>query len=151
MDALSFIITILSSGGISAIVTLVIQKNNEKESRLFNAKMEAYKNFIGHLQSFYTEFWDEEKVSTSYYLDKISSLVILLGSEEIVEKLKQLNIFIASANSKWKTGKKDESKEFVKANVHPLKLEIEKLMREDLGLQKMGKIMQKPNKKIIEK
>ena len=39
-----FIITLLLSGVIAAIVSAIMQKRNEKESRLFNAKLEAYKD-----------------------------------------------------------------------------------------------------------
>lgn len=42
---LQFIITLILSGVVAALVSAIMQKRNEKESRLFNAKLEAYKEF----------------------------------------------------------------------------------------------------------
>lgn len=59
---LQFIITLLLSGVIAALVSAVMQKRNEKESRLFNEKLEAYKEFAAHLESKFVHSQKKEKV-----------------------------------------------------------------------------------------
>src|SRR3989344_8012765 len=87
--SLQFIIVLLSSGAVAALVSAVMQKRNEKESRLFNAKLEAYKDFCSHLQSRFVTLTRTGKDLDIPTLREESSKCLLVCNVELNEELKE--------------------------------------------------------------
>ena len=134
MNLLEFLITILSSGAIAAIVSTVLQKKNEEETRKFQAKLEAYKTFIGYLESIYTEL--EHKEINTFTLNKISSGSLLVSDEEINKRVKEFNSIVNKAHLEFSGGRYKEAWDIMKNEAFPLADKIEELMRTDLGFAK---------------
>ncbi|MBA7713799.1 hypothetical protein ES703_122809 [subsurface metagenome] len=131
----SLITALIGGGAIAALVSAVMQKKNEKETRVFNAKLKAYEKFIGHLKDCYTRIEKEEKDLDIAKLDEISSIVLLVGSDEINIKVKKFNTSIAEAYAQLKKEKNEKGAlKTLKEKSIPLSDEIEELMRKDLGI-----------------
>ena len=141
MDTTSqFIIILLSSSVIAAIVsgviTAVMQKRNEKESRLFNAKLEAYKEFALHLESRFvslTKIGEDLNITT---LAEVSAKCLLVSSSPINKELKSFLVYVSEIYKRCSAPDYDEKKEgamFDKLWSDADK--IESLMREDLGFK----------------
>ncbi len=131
MDISEFIIIILSSGFVAAMVSATMQKKNERETRIFNAKLEAYKDFISHVKGCYRSFSFKEKDMSIFRIAEISAYIFLVSNDEINEKVKEFNSLIRKAYEIHEKGKSPGK--IVKEKIFPLGEEIEKLMRKDLG------------------
>jgi len=149
-DTPQFIITILSSGAIAALVSGIWHHKSEKEKRIFNTKFKIYSEIISHIKTGYSSIltFKEGKVPIVRF-EKVSAKCMLVATNEINKKLKKFNKQIDDIVEEMKklrkvmtTYKKFKEniqsgslgKEFTKARL--LMLEIEDLMREDLGFNK---------------
>ena len=134
MDVLEFIILLFSSGVVatvvSAIVTTLLQKKSEKESRIFNAKMEAYKNFIGCLRSYH----ELENIDDILKIRKISAPVILVCTAEIKEKVEKFDYALCGLYQSKRTVSEEKIR-----HVTDLGEVITTLMRDDLKVAKNNK------------
>ena len=133
-STITIIIATLSSGVVAALVSALMQKRNEKEQRIFNAKVEAYKNFIEHLESRFTTLTDNGKNPDLVTLMKISAPCLLVSNEELNSELKHFFSFVDQLNEKCNSPEYDARKEkpnFVE--VWNKAEKIEQLMRKDLG------------------
>lgn len=139
MDIASqFILILLSSSVIAAIVsgvmTAVMQKRNEKESRLFNAKLEAYREFSSHLISRFVSLTKRGENLGITDLAEVSAKCLLVSNEALNKELKTFLVYVSEVYKKCSSPDYDEN------NSGPMfdKLwndadKIEDLMREDLG------------------
>lgn len=133
-----FLITVLSSGVIAAIisgvVSAVMQKRNEKESRLFNAKLEAYKEFASHLESRFVSLTKQGEGLDLATLGEASAKCLLVSSSDLNKELKVFLVYVNDIYQKCCSPDYDEEKEeqsFVKLWADGEK--IEDMMRRDLG------------------
>lgn len=135
-SATTIIIAILSSGFIAAIVSALMQKRNEKEQRIFNAKLEAYKEFAAHLESKFVSLTKEGKNLDITTLAEVSAKCLLVSSESINKELKTFLVCVSEVYKRCSSPDYDESKESDMFN----KLwndadKVEDLMRKDLGFK----------------
>ena len=135
---LQFLIILLSSSVVAAIVsgviTAVLQKRNEKESRLFNAKLEAYKEFAAHLESRFVSLTKDGKNLDITTLAEVSAKCFLVSNPILNKELKAFLVYVSEVYKRCCAPDYDENKE---TNMFD-KLwgdadRIENLMREDLG------------------
>ena len=129
-----FIITLLLSGVIAALVSAVMQKRNEKESRLFNAKLEAYKEFAAHLESRFVSLTKDGKNLDITTLAEVSAKCLLVSNPIVNKELKAFLVYVSEVYKRCCAPDYDKNKE---TNMFD-KLwgdadRIENLMREDLG------------------
>lgn len=131
---ITIIIAILSSGFIAAIVAALVQKRNEKESRLFNAKLEVYKEFAAHLESRFVSLTKEGRNLDITTLAEVSAKCLLVSSSNLNKELKTFLAYVSEVYKKCLLPDYDEK------NAEPMfdKLwsdadKIEDLMRKDLG------------------
>src|SRR3989344_9019763 len=129
-----FIITLLLSGVVAALVSTIMQKRNEKESRLFSAKLEAYKEFAAHLESRFVSLTKDGKNLDITTLAEISAKCLLVSNEALNKELKAFLVHVSEVYKKCSSPDYDEN------NSGPMfdKLwkdadKIEDLMRQDLG------------------
>ena len=130
MDTTSqFVLILLSSSVIAAIVsgviTAMMQKRNEKEQRIFNAKLDAYKEFATHLVSRFTSLTREGKDLNISILAETSAKCLLVSSEPLNKELKT---FLVHVDKTYNEGKNADFKKLWEDAD-----KIENLMREDLG------------------
>ena len=133
---LQFIITLLLSGVIVALVSAVMQKRNEKESRLFNAKLEAYKEFVAHLESKFVSLTKEGKSLNITTLAEVSAKCLLISSPIVNKELKAFLVYVSEVYKRCCAPDYDKNKEsemFDKLWSDADK--IEDLMRQDLGFK----------------
>lgn len=132
----TIVIAVLSSGVIAALVSAFMQKRNEREQRIFNARFLAYTNFVEHLESRFTTLTDEGKSPDLVTLMKISAPCLLVSSGDLNSELKHFFSFVDHLNKKCNNPDFDLKKEeqsFVE--VWNKAEKIEKLMRKDLGFK----------------
>lgn len=131
-----FLITLLSSGAIAAIisgvVSAVMQKRNERESRLFNAKLDAYTEFAGHLESRFVSLTRKGATLDITMLAEVSAKCLLVSSPKLNDELKHflgraVDVFEKSAAAQ------DKKSDFDELWDHAEK--VEDLMRSDLGFK----------------
>lgn len=128
---MDIIFAVIFGGVGGAIISTILQKRSEKESRIFNAKLAAYAEFTKHLQNFYGK-----KLKSAIHspdLDSISSECLLVGAPEINSKIKAFNIMLVELMDKRKS---KAQQGIVIENIVELRDQIESLMREDLGFIK---------------
>ena len=133
---LQFIITLLLSGVIAALVSAVMQKRSEKESRLFNAKLEAYKEFAAHLESKFVSLTKEGKKLDITTLAEVSAKCLLVSNEHLNKELKEFLVYVSEVYKRCCASDYDENKEadmFDKLWSNADR--IENLMRQDLGFK----------------
>lgn len=133
-STLTIVIAVLSSSVVAAIISAVMQKKNEKEQRIFNAKLDAYKEFATHLESRFTTLTDSGRNPELTTLMEISAKCLLVSSEELNKELKHFFSFVDQLNKKCCSPNFDMKKEepnFLK--VWNMTETIEQLMRKDLG------------------
>jgi hypothetical protein len=133
---LQFIITLLLSGIVAALVSAVMQKRNEKESRLFNAKLEAYKEFAAHLESRFVSLTKRGENLDITALAEISAKCLLVSNSILNKELKAFLVHVSEVYKRCSAVDYDENKEtdmFDKLWNDADK--IENLMREDLGFK----------------
>src|SRR3989344_1155716 len=135
MDTTSqFVLILLSSSVIAAIVsgviTAMMQKRNERESRLFNAKLEAYKEFATHLESRFASLMKDGRDLTITTLAEVSAKCLLVSSESLNKELKS---FLAYVNEIFKKCCNNTEKDSDFEKIWRDADKIENLMREDLG------------------
>lgn len=139
MDTTSqFVLVLLSSSVIAAIVsgviTAVMQKRNEKESRLFNAKLEVYKEFAAHLESRFVSLTKSGENLDITTLAEISAKYLLVSNSSLNKELKAFLAYVSEVYRRCCQPDYDEKNEG--AMFHKLWSDadkIEDLMREDLG------------------
>lgn len=131
-----FVLILLSSGVIAAIVsgviTAMMQKRNEKESRLFNTKSEAYKEFAVHLESRFVSLTKEGRNLDITNLAEVSAKCLLVSNEVLNKELKSFLVYVNEIYKKCCSGTEQDS-DFEKLWSDADK--IEDLMREDLGFE----------------
>ena len=133
---ITVIIAVLSSGFIAAIVSALIQKRNEKEQRIFNAKLEAYKEFAAHLESKFVSLTKVDQDLDITTLAEVSAKSLLISSESINKEIK---IFLVHVSEVYKRCSEPDYDEFKEQRMFD-KLwkdadKIEGLMRGDLGFK----------------
>ncbi len=132
----TIIIAILSSGVVAALVSALMQKRNEKEQRIFNAKLEAYREFAAHLVSRFTSLTKEGKNLDIATIAEVSAQCLLVSNPILNKELKTFLVYVSEVYKKCSSLNYDEN------NSGPMfdKLwndadKIEDLMREDLGFK----------------
>ncbi|MBI2639974.1 MAG: hypothetical protein HYW90_03765 [Candidatus Sungbacteria bacterium] len=132
----TIIIAILSSGVVAALVSALMQKRNEKEQRIFNAKLEAYKEFAAHLESKFVSLTKEGKSLDITMLAEVGAKCLLVSNAALNKELKSFLVYVSEVYKKCCVPDYDEN------NSGPMfdKLwsdadKIEDLMREDLGFK----------------
>jgi|SRR3989344_6602850 len=137
---LQFLIILASSGVtaaiVSGIVTAVMQKRSEKESRLFNAKLEAYKEFASHLESKFGSLIKDGRDLDIITLAEVGAKCLLVSSSPLNKELKAFFVYASKVYEICSLPNYDKNKEKTKFD----KLwsdadKIEDLMREDLGFK----------------
>ena len=137
MDYSTIIAAVLGAivgGLLTAIVAALMQKQNEKESRLFNAKLEAYKEFVGHLESRFVSLTRKEKDLDILTLAEVSAKSLLVSSQSLNRELKYFLTYVSHVYKECFSPNFDEKKSdpmFRKLWDDAEK--IEELMRKDLG------------------
>ncbi len=132
----TIIIAILSSGFIAAVVSALMQKRNEKEQRIFNAKLEAYKEFAAHLESKFVSLTKEGENLDITTLAEVSAKCLLVSNDILNKELKDFLVYVSEVYKRCSASDYDESKEsemFDKLWNDADK--IEGLMRKDLGFK----------------
>lgn len=130
---LQFLVILLSSGVVAAITAATMQKRNEKESRLFNAKLEAYKEFAAHLESRFVSLTKEGKSLDITTLAEASAKCLLVSDPNVNKELKAFLVYVSEVYKRCCAPDYDEDKEsemFDKLWSDADK--IEDLMRQDL-------------------
>lgn len=138
MNITQFLIILLSSGVIAAIVsgviTAVMQKRNEKESRLFSAKLEAYKEFAAHLESRFVSLTKDGKNLDITTLAEISAKCLLVSNTALNKELKAFLVYVSDVYKRCSSPDYDENKESEMFDrLWKDADRIEDLMRKDLG------------------
>lgn len=135
-----FLITLLSSSAIAAVISgvviAVMQKRNERESRLFNAKLEAYKEFVAHLESKFITLVDDGKTLDVGTLGQISAKCLLVSNAALNAELKKFLAYVADVYKKCSEPDFDVESEkplFIKLVADADK--VGQLMRDDLGFK----------------
>ena len=131
-STITIIIAILSSGVVAALVSTLMQKRNEKEQRIFNAKLEAYKEFAAHLVSRFTSLTKEGKDLDIATLAEISAKCLLVSNKALNKELKAFIAYVSGVYKKC-SDNKEENSDFEKLWKDADK--IEDLMRNDLGFR----------------
>ena len=135
-STLTIIIAILSSGAVAALVSALMQKRNEKEQRIFNAKLEAYKEFAAHLESRFVSLTKDGKNLDITTLAEISAKCLLVSNSVLNKELKAFLAYVSEVYKRCSAPDYDEKNEgdiFDKLWKDVDK--IEDLMREDLGFK----------------
>lgn len=129
---IQFLIILLSSGVVAAITAAVMQKRSEKESRLFNAKLEAYKEFAEHLESRFVSLTKDGKNLDITSLAEVSARCLLVSNKVLNKELKSFLAYVSEVYKKCFSGSEQDS-DFKKLWSDADK--IEDLMRRDLGFK----------------
>ncbi len=130
------LIVLLGSSVVAAIVSIVVNKWSEKESRIFNAKLDAYRDFSKHLQSRFMTLIDDKDRLDLTNLHKVASSSLLVANTEVSNELKKYLSFISNLFQKCCSEDYDVEKElksFEKAWEWGDK--IVDLMRKDLDIK----------------
>lgn len=133
---ITIIIAVLSSGFIAAIVSAVMQKRNEKEQRIFNAKLKVYKEFAAHLESKFTSLTKAGENLGITTLAEVSAKCLLVSNDSLNKELKIFLVYVSEVYKRCLSPDYDENKEsemFDKLWSDADK--IEDLMRKDLGFK----------------
>lgn len=133
---LQFLVILLSSGFVAAITAAVMQKKNEKESRIFNAKLEAYEEFSGHLISRFTSLTRQSKKLDIMTLAEVSAKCLLVSNSPLNKELKAFLVYVSEVYKRCSASDYDKDKGadmFDKLWKDADK--IENLMRKDLGFK----------------
>jgi len=130
------LIVLLGSSVVAAVVSIVVNKWSEKESRIFNAKLDAYRDFSEHLQSRFMTLIDDKDRLGLTNLHKVASSSLLVANTEVSNELKKYLSFISNLFQKCCSEDYDAEKElksFEKAWEWGDK--IVDLMRKDLDIK----------------
>lgn len=131
---ITILISVLSSGVIAVIVSAMIQKRHEKESRLFNAKLEAYKDFIAHLESRFVSLIKEGKDLELMTLAEESAGCLLVSNEPLNKELKAFLTHVSDVYKRCHAPDYDAEKEKgIFDELWDQAEKVEGLMRKDLG------------------
>lgn len=131
-----FVVVLLTSGVVAAMVSAVMQKKNERESRLFNAKLDAYKGFAAHLENRFVSLVDNRHNLDITTLEEVSAGCLLVSSAILNRQLKSFLVYVSEVYKRCCAPDYDEKKEhhlFIKLWSWADK--IEELMRDDLGFK----------------
>ena len=109
-----------------------MQKRNEKESRLFNAKLDAYKEFSTHLVSRFTSLTKRGENLDITILAEISAKCLLVSNDILNKELKSFLAYVSEVYKKCLNNtEKDSNFEKLWSDAD----KIEDLMRRDLGFK----------------
>jgi multidrug efflux pump subunit AcrB len=128
----TIIISILSSSVVATVMSAFMQKRNEKEQRIFNAKLEAYREFAAHLESRFISLVKHGQSLDITVLAEVSAKCLLVSSSDLNKKLK---VFLTYVSEVYKKCSDNNEKEFDFKKLWENADEIEGLMREDLGFK----------------
>ena len=117
---------------VSGIVTAAMQKWNEKESRLFNEKLEAYKELAAHLESRFGSLTKGGKGLDILTLAEVSAKCLLVSSMLLNKELKSFLVYTSEVYKKC-SEKREKNSDFEKLWRDADR--IEDLMRKDLGFK----------------
>jgi len=145
MTPTQFIVVLLSSGVLASLVAGIIANKRVKDQRVFNTKFKVYADFIGHLGAHYVDFTlpNPDKNRTILEMNRISSKCILVTTDEIREKIVDFNAFISSMEAQKMKVETEDGTDYVYPvsmwkKVEQKQIDIENLMREDLGFCREG-------------
>jgi len=133
---ITIIIAILSSGVVAAVVSALMQKRNEKEQRIFNAKLEAYREFAAHLESRFVSLTKSGGNLDITTLAEIGAKCLLVSNSALNKELKAFLVYVSEVYKRCSASNydaKNEGEMFDKLWNDADK--IEDLMREDLGFK----------------
>jgi len=106
----TIIIAILSSGAVAALVSALMQKRNEKEQRIFNAKLEAYKEFAAHLGSRFVSLTKSGENLDITTLAEVSARCLLVSNEALNKELKAFLAYVSEVYKRCSAPDYDEKK-----------------------------------------
>jgi len=106
----TIIIAILSSGAVAALVSALMQKRNEKEQRIFNAKLEAYKEFAAHLESRLVSLTKSGENLDITTLAEVSARCLLVSNEALNKELKAFLAYVSEVYKRCSAPDYDEKK-----------------------------------------
>lgn len=132
----TILISVLSGGVTATLVSVFTNKWSEKETRLFNAKLEAYSDFIDHIQDRFLSLLNDRGDLKLPTLLKSASKCLLVSSTGLSEELKEYLIFVSDLYEKCgneEENKEEEEKLF--AELWRKSDTIAELMRQDLGIK----------------
>ena len=133
---ITVLIALLGSGVVAAAVSIVVNKWSEKESRIFNAKLDAYRDFSEHLQSRFMTLIDDKHKLDLANLRKTASNSLLVANTEVSDELKDYLSFISDLFQKCCSEDYDEAKELKSfEKVWRWGDKIVDLMRKDLNIK----------------
>lgn len=132
-----FVLILLSSSVIAAIVsgviTAIMQKRNERESRLFNAKLESYKEFASHLLSRFISLTKSGESLDIATLAEVSAKCLLVSNPILNKELKAFLVYVSEVYKKCSSPDYDKKKDdYIFDKLWDDADRIEDLMRKDL-------------------
>lgn len=135
-SVITIIIAVISSSVVAAVISAVMQKRSEKESRLFNAKLEAYKEFAAHLESRFVSLMRSGKNLDIITLAEVSAKCLLVSNLILNKELKTFLAYVSKVYQRCSSSDYDEKSEgHIFDKVWNDADRIESLMREDLGFR----------------
>lgn len=137
----TIVLAVLSSGLVAAVVAAVMEKRNEKESRIFNAKLTAYQEFAEHIQNKFVAVANAGEPLTLPTLRKLAARSLLVAGPTLHDNLVEYLGYVDSVYRKSLAEDFDNEKErrlFVK--IWEDGDDIIALMRTDLGIVERGRL-----------
>lgn len=131
------ILTILLSGFfggvIATVVSALLSKKNEKETRLFNVKLEAYKEFVSHIQNRFISFLGHKGNLYLHTLLEAAARCLLVSGPTLNKELRQYLVFVDNLYRKCESADSNLDTEEEFAELWRKGDLITELMRKDLG------------------
>lgn len=122
-------------GFLTATVTALMNKRNEKEQRIFNARLDAYKEFAAHLESRFVSLTRDRKDLDIITLAEASAECLLVSSSSLNKELKAFLVYVSEVYKKSLALDKTNNNKPMFDKLWSDADRIENLMREDLGFE----------------
>lgn len=137
METITTILISFFSGGIAAaLVSVLTNKWSERETRLFNAKLEAYRDFIDHVQDRFLSLLNDRGDLRLTTLLKSASKCLLVSRTELAVELKTYLVLVSDLYEKSGNEKRNKAEdEKLFDELWARSDEIAELMRKDLGIK----------------
>lgn len=89
----SLLFSLIGSGVLTTIISILLTKNQEKETRIFNLKFKQYEEYIHILLGLFQEDSKGRKINKKdvFELDAATSGIILVAPKKITEIVTELN------------------------------------------------------------
>lgn len=92
MDVIkTILISLVSSGILTVLIAPILNKINEKESRIYKIKLDTYTEFTKHLLSFYNPTPKKREYFDQILFDMLSSKIILIAPNDIKNDILNFN------------------------------------------------------------